>query len=149
MTEERWFETSSLGRYRYRLTRAVFFNIPAHPGGRLEIRSWNPARQHLATLSVDGVLAILPGYAWDGATSAPDIRKLQRAVVLHDLCCQCCEAEHWHLSRLTCDRLFLREARKEAPILAPLYYAGIRIGGNFHRWANPPELEQTVRIQVV
>lgn len=142
-----WYETFDLGRWKYRLTEPQSFHgIARHPAGTVHIIGATPKRPHLATLHHSGILTIHPGYAWDGATSAPDLTKLQRAVVLHDLLCQCCESPDWHLTRFQCDRLFYREARQSAPILAPFYYAGIRIGGQLHRAMNPPGDWQSVTI---
>jgi hypothetical protein len=142
-----WYEVDPMGRYRYRLTETIhFIGIRRHPAGTVEIQSANPKRQRLGILEHTGVLTMFPGYASDGATSAPDVQKLMRAIFLHDILCQCCTNPDWHMTRFECDREFLTEGIIAAPIRAKLYYGFIRVGGGLHQLFNLPSDEEKVRI---
>ena len=141
-----WYSVDVFYRWPYGLERPVHYRLRKLGGAFTFHRMVGPAIP-LARYSVDGILTILPGYRWDGATFAPDIAKLMRAVLLHDFLCQICERAEWPIRRFEADRCFYTEARKDAPVLAAIYYAGIRIGGGLHRAFNPPTPEETLIIR--
>lgn len=46
-----------------------------------------------ATLEIDGVLILAPGYRWDGATGACDTKNFMRGSAAHDALCDMHQAE--------------------------------------------------------
>lgn len=143
-----WYSTDVYYRWLYGLERPVHYRLRKLPAAFTFHRVACPAII-LARYSINGIMTILPGYRWDGATFAPDVAKLMRAVLLHDFLCQLCERPEWPIKRFEADRYFHTEAKKEAPFLATIYYAGIRIGGGLHRRFNPPTSEETLIIRTV
>lgn len=141
-----WYSRNLFHRWPYGLTRPVHYRVRAIGAAYDFCRCARPGIP-LARYSLDGILTILPGYRWDGATFAPDVAKLMRAVLLHDFLCQLVGRPDWPIGRIEADRCFYTEARKDAPVLAAIYYAGIRIGGGVHRAFNPPTAEETLLIR--
>jgi hypothetical protein len=136
MTPDWYQENDFPGRFRYTVTRPVHFLL-AELKDDYDIKS---LKGNVLAIVRDQLLSILPGYSFDGATSAPDIKRLMRGVVLHDILCQLCECPGWPMTRFAADKAFYRVAREDAPLIATVYYAGIRIGGHLHRFFNPPNL---------
>lgn len=81
-------------------------------------------------LEPTGCLTIMNGYAWDGATWAPDLRSVVRASLVHDALYQLMRSGK--INRLwkdTVDNDFLRIMREDgAGWLARIYYRGMRLG---------------------
>ena len=125
-----WCEATGLRPWRYRVREEIAFLVD---GWRRNATVHGQDGTCLAVWQAWGMVTILPGYAFDGATCAPDIAKLMPAVVLHDLLCQCCQVPGFPMRRAEADLCFFREAEKTAPVLAAIYYAGIRAGGGVHR----------------
>ena len=55
---------------------------------KTEIKPDTPIIAEFFSLESDGVLRILPGYAWDGSTKVADTKSTQIASVVHDALCQ-------------------------------------------------------------
>jgi hypothetical protein len=132
-------------RWKYIVTRPVHFYLPGLDG---DYGIFDAKGETQLSIVHRHFLSILPGYAFDGATYAPDVKKLMKAVALHDFLCQAAlqHPENWPISRAQADREFLLEGLITAPILARIYYAGIRVGGLLHRTLFPPGPEDSLTI---
>lgn len=62
--------------YRYQLAESYAVDVRLYPAARIETT--------YITLDTDGVLTIRDGYAWDGATNAPDWDCAKRPSAVHD-----------------------------------------------------------------
>jgi hypothetical protein len=78
-------------------------------------------------------------YAWDGCSpkihipifgwvGTPDFEKTILASLIHDALCQFQHTEHFPLSRLIIDNIFLYLLKINNFPLATLYYGGVRVG---------------------
>ena len=79
----------------------------------------------------NGEFVIFPPYQSDGATMAPDFRKIMRRVFYHDIMCQFCNIGNAPFTRKDADEFFLEGMRIDRFSLAPLYFKGVRFGANF------------------
>ncbi len=64
------------GDYKYQLKKSYVIHIP--------ISLSNPIHTDFICLETSGELTIKEGYAWDGATCAPDIPSIMRGSLVHD-----------------------------------------------------------------
>lgn len=142
-----WYQESELGKYRYTVVLPIHFLVP-------ELRlNYDITRPHedgdkLAIVR-DSIFTILPGYAFDGATGGPDFECLMREFALHDALCQLDEVPEWPISRFHADRIFFREAKKANLPLAIIYYTAIRMGGEIHKFFNPPTPADGIEVHPV
>ena len=87
-------------------------------------------------------LTVHPGYCWDGATCAPDFRRVMRATVIHDLLCQLDHCHDWPHSRREADDHFYQVARADNFPLSGLYYAAVRLAG---MWPSDKDVNLVIR----
>lgn len=81
-------------------------------------------------ITPDGTLFIPKGYAWDGATFAPDFPQLYYPTLVHDALYQF--LPHTPMSRKEIDDIFLRQMQEANFKLAKIYYRAVRwFGGVF------------------
>lgn len=74
-------------------------------------------------------LVIVPNYAWDGATMAPDYPEVILPSLLHDALCQFRKTPGFPFTKKQVDGLFLESMRKQGFCLAEVYYAAVRAFG--------------------
>ena len=82
-----------------------------------------------------GELKLVKGYAWDGCTYFPDLRKLMRASVVHDAFCQLINKGYLSVSfQPEADLLFYKIAVEDGfnKSFAKLAYYGIRVYQTLH-----------------
>jgi len=91
----------------------------------------------------NGEFAIFPPYQSDGATMAPDFKKIMLRVFYHDIMCQFCNVGNTPFTRKDADDFFLEGMKLDRFPLAPLYYKGVRFGANFLQ--SPPDKNLYIR----
>ena len=73
--------------YKYQLAKNIVFDL-----GDDFRKMWDTGRTHMQgdylLLSNDGRITICAGYAWDGASCAPDWNSIRRGALMHDACYQ-------------------------------------------------------------
>lgn len=79
----------------------------------------------------NGEFAIFPPYCSDGATMAPDFKKIMRRVFYHDLMCQFCNVADSPFTRQNADDYFHEGLLIDQFRLASLYYKGVQFGALF------------------
>lgn len=79
-------------------------------------------------ITQNGILEILKGYAWDGATFAPDFPEIYEATLVHDALYQFLE-KGMPLSRKQIDDIFLKMMEKQNFKYAKIYYRAVRLFG--------------------
>lgn len=110
-------------KWKYLLSHPMQYAVPA---------SWPRAEYYtlnnkLIANIIAGVLTILPGYAWDGMTCAPDW--CLEASLIHDFGCQArtCDVFRQHVSQNDVDNLFKDVMKECGFILWPVYYSAVRV----------------------
>lgn len=78
-------------------------------------------------ITEDGNIFIPKGYAWDGATSAPDFKETYYPTLVHDVLYQFL----WDtpMTRKEIDDLFLKQMLEEGFKMAHIYYRAVRLFG--------------------
>ena len=79
-------------------------------------------------ITQNGILGILKGYAWDGATLAPDYPEIYEATLVHDALYQFLE-RGMPLSRKQIDDIFLKMMENQNFKYAKIYYRAVRLFG--------------------
>lgn len=102
--------------------------------------------QLLGTLKADGLLTVFPGYRFDGATFAPDIKSMMRSILLHDFLCQCCEHHLWPIDRYEADLWFHTLGLIDKASYISAYYSVVRALGGVHRFFFPPQPARGITI---
>ena len=112
--------------YKYQLAGDVSGQTPIKPEKEIDTE--------FIKMTMDGFMFIKSGYAWDGATKVPDVRKAMTPSLVHDAFCQ-----------LIRNGYLPKSARKEADIFfhtmllergfwkvrAWFWLRGVRIGSKF------------------
>lgn len=81
-------------------------------------------------ISPEGLLTVFKGYAWDGATSAPDYPEIYYATLVHDALYQFLPKTP--MSRKQIDDIFLKMMLENNFKYARIYYRAVRwFGGIF------------------
>lgn len=119
------------GSWGWVTSRETTFALPALKcGGSYEFlcagKTWGSLRNRAGL----PVLTIAKGYAFDGATCAPDFERVMPAVLVHDFLYQFLETgvgEPW--TRKDADLALLFLARQCRFRLAWIYYAAVRVFG--------------------
>ena len=79
----------------------------------------------------NGIIIVSKGYAWDGATAAPDFKGTYFATLLHDALYQFLDKGN-PLTRKEIDDIFLKIMQRDGFKLAKVYYRAVRLlGGIF------------------
>lgn len=82
------------------------------------------------TISPAGILTVFEGYAWDGATLAPDYAEIYYATLVHDALYQF--LPNTPMSRKAIDDIFLKMMQENNFKYAKIYYRAVRwFGGIF------------------
>ena len=87
-----------------------------------------------------GRFTIFSAYRSDGATYAPDFRKIMRGVFFHDLMCQFAAVKNSPFTREEADLLFYDHMDLVNFRLKSAYFAGVRFGAEFLTTAPDPNL---------
>ncbi len=121
-----WCVLTKHPKWRFKVVTRLTLNTTVL-GCNLEVRATSTGAR-LATLDPEGLLTIYPGYHFDGATMAPDLVVLMRAVVFHDLMCQCAGHPLWPFRRSDGDWWFMEVAAEDKhELLGAVYFLGIRL----------------------
>ena len=91
----------------------------------------------------NGEFAIFPPYQSDGATMAPDFKKILRRIFFHDIQCQFCNVADSPFTRKESDDFFHEGMKLDQFRLADLYHKGVRFGANFLQ--SPPDKNLYIR----
>lgn len=121
--------------YKYQLYKDYCIDTDIKPKDVITIPQ-SPFRCPYVVLGTGGELNIYQGYAWDGATGAPDTKSVMRASLIHDALYQCMREYPTVFSplggyRKSADKLFRKICIQDGlsrPI-AWIYYIVIRFLG--------------------
>jgi hypothetical protein len=121
--------------YKYQLAEDYYVRVP--------IKGYSVAADFLY-LDPSGMLVIKRGYAWDGATGAPDFKVVMRGSLVHDALYQLMRLGKIPKTYKTiADRVFklICEEAGAYSITAEIYWRGVDIFGKLGLGKDRPVLE--------
>ncbi|MEE2731178.1 MAG: hypothetical protein VYA55_10175 [Pseudomonadota bacterium] len=114
--------------YKYQLEEACLIHTPILPS--------QPIDTYYIQLQTNGDLVLAKGYAWDGASGAPDVPSFMRASLVHDALYQLMRNDYLdrEIHRKPADRLMRRMCLQDGmnPLLAAVAYGFVRALGEPH-----------------
>lgn len=118
-----------MGKWKYALKHDCQWHSPRLAGATNVVMRFRG--QEFARLTGNGALIVRRGYAWDGATSAPDLKSVLNATLLHDVLCQWGRLlkRSGRITRKTTDRVFFEKMVYDgaSPMIAFIYWLGVTL----------------------
>ena len=117
-------------KYRYVLEKPLSFTLIGTDFGE---HRFEDEKGHCWLYISKDTWLILSGYAWDGASMAPDFRKCLLGTLVHDVGYQFLHIPCFPLTRIQVDKLFDAIMKHEGFWLSWIYSRAVMLFGGIHR----------------